>query len=496
MKRILNKNKESSAGTKNFIDKIIEIGDVSDRNISKMASKFNDVDKSVIKTAEALKAGTINLSEFKAQAQSASASTSTFKESLKSIGSNLLSIGTNMAIMLGVSLAIKGAVWVYDQIIHRQEMLNEKATESANSYRSLINEIDSLNSELQTTSQRIDELNGKKNLSLVEQDELNKLKEKNTELERELIIKQRLADIANKKANDDSKAALMLSGKYGYDNGSEFVSVQGNQIDVAKLQVEHYQFMQNSIKRTKEQMDALIKADPANYMSNLEYLDLANSYDDLIYTSDDLEKTVTENISTFMALDDSLSSSNEESKKLLDSLSLLYNEFDKVFYGIGQSSDRQIGEIFSRPTLEAAKETLVDLGKQGLLSVDALVTRFSGLITTLVEAGISAEDLYKYIMALADPSSVNLDAVRKSLYDQYITPYAGSDEMELNRIASEYFKWLNSKSTEELEIIYSIKSSENTDSWSFEDYDLELEKRQNSVPEISFSDFFSTKRKT
>ena len=64
-------------------------------------------------------------------------------------------------------------------------------------------EIESLNSELQITQSRIDELNAKENLSLVEQEELNRLKEANKELEREMRLKQSILSEEQKDANKD-----------------------------------------------------------------------------------------------------------------------------------------------------------------------------------------------------------------------------------------------------------------------------------------------------
>ena len=70
--------------------------------------------------------------------------------------------------------------------------LKDQAQESSNAYKNTLQEIESINSELQTNGQRIDELNAKENLTLVEAEELERLKESNRELENTLALKEKI----------------------------------------------------------------------------------------------------------------------------------------------------------------------------------------------------------------------------------------------------------------------------------------------------------------
>ena len=103
---------------------------------------------------------------------------------------------TTTAIALGVAIG-KIANRIYNAEKYAKKAL-DKSTEKVDSVKS---EIESLNSELQKTQSRIDELNAKENLSLVEQEELERLKETNKELEREIRLKQSLLSDEEKKAN-------------------------------------------------------------------------------------------------------------------------------------------------------------------------------------------------------------------------------------------------------------------------------------------------------
>lgn len=84
------------------------------------------------------------------------------------------------------------------------EEQHEKAQEVQSDYQALASELETVNSELATTKERIDELNKKDKLSVVEQEELERLKQTNAELEkRQYWLKQ---DAENKKAEVTQEA--------------------------------------------------------------------------------------------------------------------------------------------------------------------------------------------------------------------------------------------------------------------------------------------------
>jgi DNA repair exonuclease SbcCD ATPase subunit len=58
--------------------------------------------------------------------------------------------------------------------------------------------LESLNSELKTTKDRIDELNSQDSLTIVEQEELEKLKQQEASLERQIKLQEKLAQDAQK----------------------------------------------------------------------------------------------------------------------------------------------------------------------------------------------------------------------------------------------------------------------------------------------------------
>ena len=86
--------------------------------------------------------------------------------------------------VMGAVAVIWGVVKGVDALIPTTEEYTEKLNDMKSELQDTQSELDSVNSELQTTKERMAELIAMPSLSFVEQEELNKLKEENEELER------------------------------------------------------------------------------------------------------------------------------------------------------------------------------------------------------------------------------------------------------------------------------------------------------------------------
>lgn len=134
--------------------------------------------------------------------------------SIKSGLSSLVSFAmTNpmAAIAIGTVAAMTAAIVLSDKWIVSYSEANEKAKESADAYNQTKGAIDSLNSELKTTQSRLEELQklqDSNSLSVDEEEELKNLQLKNEELERELRLKEHLAELQGNQANNDATEAL------------------------------------------------------------------------------------------------------------------------------------------------------------------------------------------------------------------------------------------------------------------------------------------------
>lgn len=97
-------------------------------------------------------------------------------------------------IIIGLTLVIKAI----DALVVTADEAREKIQEAADAYEEQKSQLESLNSELETTKDKIDELNGKDSLTLVEGEELKKLKQQEASLERQIKLQEKLTEAARK----------------------------------------------------------------------------------------------------------------------------------------------------------------------------------------------------------------------------------------------------------------------------------------------------------
>lgn len=123
---------------------------------------------------------------------------------LKNLGSSIVKffkgpIGTFAL----VAAAIAGVVWVVDKLTVSFKEAKQKFEETSEALNTVETEIDSLNEDLKENQKRIDELLAKDTLTIIEQEELEKLEQTNAELERNLKLQEREAEILrNQKIKD------------------------------------------------------------------------------------------------------------------------------------------------------------------------------------------------------------------------------------------------------------------------------------------------------
>lgn len=93
----------------------------------------------------------------------------------KGFATSLISVHPVITSLIAAFAALK----FVDTFVFDADEKFEYASKAVSSYQETKSEIESINSELDTTKKQIDELNAKETLSLVEQDELDKLTKTN-----------------------------------------------------------------------------------------------------------------------------------------------------------------------------------------------------------------------------------------------------------------------------------------------------------------------------
>lgn len=174
---------------------------------------------------------------------------------MKSVMTNAL---TGFLVGAGIELALAGITTFIDQVIYRQDRLSEKAEESKSVYSSTVSELQSINSELETTQARIDELRSKDKLFPDEQAELAQLERQNALLETQLNIKENLVNTQMEQSAKDAKESIDYASEkvimrdqngdymitpdgmpmYGKINRKEYVRQQIEEMEKAQAQID------------------------------------------------------------------------------------------------------------------------------------------------------------------------------------------------------------------------------------------------------------------
>ena len=307
--------------------------------------------------------------------------------------------------------------------------LRDQAQESSNAYKNTLQEIESINSELQTNGQRIDELNAKENLTLVEAEELERLKESNRELENTLALKVKIAQQEKASANKDAvKYFEEDTNKYNKETGT----YNSTHIEVATQYLDEIY--------AKEQRIHEIELEMSETDTKTEkYRELAGELDITQKSYEDLLQRVQDYNDVFTDLDDYLFEGQDD--ELIQQLNEFYKYMNEVLYGVAEANTNAIRDILAKADFKDASKQLEKLGKSGELSVETLSSRFPELIKYMDEAGISAQELYQYIMALSDPDAVNYAEIERQFKQS-----AGIRDGEING-ASDQKIWDEIKSS-------------------------------------------------
>lgn len=330
----------------------------------------------------------------------------------------LETVALNMALNMGITAAITAGIWAvgkaYDYVANRAENLKEAVEESTQAYENAKNEVESLNDEFKTTKSRIEELEEKNHLSFVEQDELQRLKDVNAELERSIKLAEINEQNAGKQAREDSLKALDHKSFYkshkGVDidtedighayNGVGRVSVsRGSYLDNATQQLQDYNRYLEEREKIEKRIQDIQLENPDNYEQQSEYVLLDNvkqQYDGWIRESENALSEISGDLTTFKkSLDPS------QDAELISSI----DGFLDKYVGDYQSSAENITEAFDKvwnsANFSKQKAVLEDMAKTGEL--DASVLSSNERYKRLLDAtGKSAQEVCNQIYSLVD----------------------------------------------------------------------------------------------
>lgn len=402
--------------------------------------------------------------------QGATASTMTLSGVLKGLYATM---AANPLILVG--LAVTAGVTLWQKYKQSLEEVDKKAEESKQKFDELSSEIDDLNSELETTKKRIDELANKDvSLTLVEQDELDRLRAQNDELEREIELKKYAAQMEGKRAATEAVSAINKKT----ESYIEYYTAEDGNTYNAERHESRVEAMQRQIaiaEQLKQDQDELIQKQKeledsyrdANGVLNYEALTKDSAYDYYNNQMDTLgsrieyaEGKMADYYNDLSSLDDALYDDYGNiisgAEETADKLNGVYEAYLQYGRG-GKTVVQNLSDYFDSVDNQAVVQKLDDAYAQyvnGDIS-DATLKSMTEYAEVMDATGISAEgltthlkDLYEAKQNLAD-TTVDIGIVEQVSYEESLSKVEGLskglkdilDEIYADVLNKEDFDW-------------------------------------------------------
>lgn len=320
--------------------------------------------------------------------------------SVKAIGAFLVTNPVGWCIL--AAGAIAGVVAVVDLFTVSLKEQQEITKKLQDEYDEITQKLSDVESELKTVTDRIDELNKKEHLSFVEQEELDKLTETNTQLERQNAILKEQQEIKGRELAKSIQAEYKkdFQDKDLYnDNASRNEKINANLQKYKELQ-ESIETVQNEIKFINQQGIET----PSEYTRQLEELQAQQ---------DNIRKQL---------IDDAVDIQEYINKYNLDDdfAEQLQDDFEKIDRTLNAVEYKTIDfdRIIKVDKFKDDVKEIKQLTQDGLLDKTVLNKQFPELVEALNEAGISTDEIVSQFYSLNQVSdSTNFETPTTSATD-------------------------------------------------------------------------------
>lgn len=299
---------------------------------------------------------------------------------------------TGLAVAVA-SWAIGELIQAFDNWIHKQDIVAEKLDEIQNTIKSTAEELKELESELSTNQKRIAELQNMGTPSVVEQEELDRLKERNAELQHTIEL-QRILNEENKKAAE-KEAEEYFNTESRYDKHGA-VRIWFGDDPLSGTPVEELQYYQDQIASLNEElMEA--KQRQSEYATDLDKN--SDKYQAVSGYIRELEKDIEDYSNEMVSLaadidkySDSIDVSTDAGKQQKAMIDALLASVERMRGGDG------VYKVVSG--FEDDNKRLQSLAESNQLTREA-VAENQLLVWSLTQAGITIDEVVNYYNKLA-----------------------------------------------------------------------------------------------
>lgn len=382
----------------------LELSDTAFSSLHKYIDATDEAKLSVDDFAKENESAMKSVASASTNLNTASQSASAFGTVMKTIGGTVL----NMAIGAGVGLAITGIITLLDQAIVTGKEANEAMESAFSDYDSAKQDLSNINSQLEQTQSRMSELQSKGTLTFVEQEELEKLKEANSELKLQQDIAEKQVDRAAKDAGDSVlKAYEKNFGDYTLSQKAIDDYIKNQPLSVNELS--DSRDLASQIAAIEQAQDALEEAQQSNNQDEIERY--STIIDDTTANIEDQVSLLQEYQSKLREVPDDLRT--DDQKKALDEIS---DSIDFVYKKLDPTKWKEIkfDEIFSSDDFDGLKDQLIaesqEAGKTGI-SVEGLKSKHADLADAVESAGMSLSDFVGEINAQASAATTSSQSI-------------------------------------------------------------------------------------
>ncbi len=411
-----------------------------------------------------------------AESATLTASNMTLADSAKAAAAAMMSTPTGWLTIL-ISLlpvAIAGATKLYDILVETAEEATEKMEASVSKFQEAKTKVDSLNDELATTKERIEELESKGHLTFVEESELQKLREANESLK----IQADLAEKERQRAARDAAEDTVHAYRKNFDSEisqsmvDEYIDRSNNSGNNASLFFDETDI--SALLAGIQQMEKLRDACDESSDDYTHFQTVIKETTDNIWEQAEVLSTYKSNLEAIPY--DELSQDQKEAlDEINGAIQLIYQNLDPAKW-----NEMQWDKIAGSDEYKDDVQELQKIAAETGVTVDTIRNQFPALAQACTTAGLSMDGVVENLNALADAQNAGKDTaetytaklselpdVLAKLKDSYDVAATAEAEMATGGLSPETIKALADAEENYLSYLYEENGvvKLNTEAW-------------------------------
>lgn len=307
------------------------------------------------------------------------------------IGARVATVAFQAALTFGIAIAIQGLITLFQKLkesIPTVENTTKWLEESSQEVKDIQDDINGLNDELKTTKDRIDELIKKPSLTIVEQNELDRLQKTNAELERKIQLQERALQVAQGKNSKNFVEATNATrttkdDKELWDNESSAIAIMANQYtDVGSQSYNAEDFFSKILEAYQNAEAAKVNATEEELKNIEDFQTRASNWMSAYATR--LQANLDE------LGDYDYNTLSDEAKAQVDYINDVLNTYNKLL----GNDETVFSNIYNQERFAEAKKSIENLKEAGQLTAETLMSLYStndnvkAMIDNMVKVGL------------------------------------------------------------------------------------------------------------